>query len=200
MRFHGLAEGIISSPKRMAVVRTILMRPSQSWTGRQLARESGVSPRWAIETLRALEAEGVVQPWSVPPAVLWKVNQRHILLRLLKDLTDLDGSVRRLLLDDLRKVVAPTRPIAAILFGSTARRDEQPGSDVDLLVVIKAARDRTKVTEALIDRGSDFFWKFGNRLAPIVITEREFRAKRGYGFVGEALREGIWVWGERGDG
>ena len=195
MRFHGLAEGILSSPKRMAVVRTIIRQPSKSWTGRQLARESGVSPRWAIETLRALEAEGVVQPRNVPPAVLWTVNQRHVLLRLLVDLTELDDSLRKVFKAALRSAVAPSRPVAAILFGSVARREERPTSDVDLLVVIRHARDRDKVFRSVIDQGSPFFWRFGNRLAPIVITEREFRAKREYGFVAEALREGVWIWG-----
>lgn len=196
MRFHGVAQELLSSPKRTAVVRTILRQPAKSWTGRQLAREAGVSPRWAIETLRALEAEGVVHPRSVPPAVLWTVNQRHVLLRLLKDLTGLDASVRSMYIADLRKAVAPSRPVAAILFGSVARGDEHPTSDVDLLVVVRRARDRTKVLMRVIDKGSPFFWRYGNRLAPIIITEREFRVGRGYGVVGEALREGVWIWGE----
>ena len=200
MRFHGVAQELISSPKRAAVVRTVLRQPAKSWTGRELARAAGVSPRWAIETLQALEAEGVVHPRSVPPAVLWTVNQRHVLLRLLKDLTGLDEAVRSLYIAHLRRAVAPSRPVAAILFGSVARGDEHPTSDVDLLVVTRYARDRTKVLMSVIDHGSQFYRRFGNRIAPLVITEREFRAGRDYGVVGEALREGVWIWGEPANG
>lgn len=200
MRFHGVAQDLLASPKRAAVVRFVVRHPNRSWTGRQLAREVGVSPRWAIETLQALEAEGVVHPRNVPPAVLWTVNQRHVLLRVLKGLTRLDDSVREMYLADLRKAVAPSRPLAAILFGSVARGDERATSDVDLLVVVRLARDRTKVLMSVIEHGSAFFWRYGNRLAPIVITEREFRGGRAYGVVGEALREGVWIWGKPANG
>src|SRR6266581_3220398 len=67
MRFHGLPEALLASPGRFAVLKALMRQPRKAWTGSELARAAGVTPRWAIETLRLLEAEGVVRPESIPP-------------------------------------------------------------------------------------------------------------------------------------
>ncbi len=52
MQFHRVTETLTASRQRLAVLRATLAQPGKAWTGRAVAREAGVSPRWAIEALR----------------------------------------------------------------------------------------------------------------------------------------------------
>ncbi len=196
MRFNGLAEGLLSSAGRIAVIKAMLRSQAEVWSGSALAREAGVTPRWAIDTLRSLEAEGVVHGEWTPPSWRWKLNRDHLLVQLLGNVARLDESARAVLRDELRRTVAPLGPVAAIWYGSTAHASGGPGSDVDLLVVVEGARQRAAAEEALARAGGPFYRRFGNRLAPVVLTRREFERRKRKGFVREALRGGTWVGGQ----
>lgn len=200
MRFHGLAEGLLSSAGRVAVINALLRGHAEAWSGSALAREAGVTPRWAIDTLRSLEAEGVVHgEWS-PPSWRWTLNRDHLLVMLLGHVAHLDGAARAALREELRNAVAPLNPVAAIWYGSTAGATEAPGSDVDLLVVVEDGRERMAAEEALARAGGPFYRRFGNRLAPVVLTRSEFERRQRRGFVREALDGGVWVGGRKGHG
>ncbi|HEX9710665.1 MAG TPA: nucleotidyltransferase domain-containing protein [Candidatus Thermoplasmatota archaeon] len=200
MRFHGLAEGLLSSAGRVAVINALLRGHAEAWTGSALAREAGVTPRWAIDTLRSLEAEGVVHgEWS-PPSWRWTLNRDHVLVKLLGHVAHLDQEARGALRDELRRAVAPLRPVAAVWYGSTAGATGAPGSDVDLLVVVEGRRQQVAAEEALARAGGPFYRRFGNRLAPVVLTRSQFERRQRKGFVREALDRGIWVGGRRAHG
>jgi len=200
VRFRNLPEGLLASAGRVAVITTLLKRPDKVWTGSELARAAKVTPRWAILTLRLLEGEGVVHPAWTPPSMRWTVNRSHILLRLLSSVAELDSKAQESLRAALVRVVADVNPEVLILFGSQARGEGAPGSDVDLLVVVKDARSKARAQASLARKAGAFFWRFGNRLAPVVLTRREFESRREYGFVHEALSEGVWLRGGAADG
>lgn len=200
MRFQGLAEGLLSSAGRVAVINTLLRGHVDAWSGSALAREAGVTPRWAIDTLRSLEAEGVVHgEWS-PPSWRWTLNREHVLVKLLGHVANLDRAARGALQDELRHAVGPLKPEAAIWYGSTAGAAGAPGSDVDLLVVVEGRRQQVAAEEALARAGGHFYRRFGNRLAPIVLTRSEFEHRQRKGFVREALDRGVWVGGRKARG
>lgn len=200
MRFRQVPESLLSSSARISVITTLLREGDRVWTGSGLARAAGVTPRWAIVTLRALEAEGVVHASSAAPSMIWAVNRDHLLVELLADLAEVDRKAQAALLGEVAKAVSPARPRKVLLFGSTARGDEEPGSDVDVLVVVADARSKRHAQDLLARTAQDFFRRFGNRLAPIVLTQREFEQRRGRGFVKAALDHGIWIKGGPGRG
>jgi predicted nucleotidyltransferase len=195
MRFAGLNAGLLASGGRIAVISALLRSPARAWTGSALAREAGVTPRWAIETLRMLEAEGVVRAEWTPPSFRWTLNREHVLTELLTRLASLEDEARAALEGSLRELVRPLRPEAAFWFGSTAAGNGAPGSDVDLLVVVGEARRKAAMQESLARAGGPFYARFGNRLAPVVVTRREFERKRAHGFIGQAVSTGVRVWG-----
>ena len=200
MRFHQLAETVLTSPARTAVVRTLARTPDKSWTGRELARAAGVSPRWAIDTLRILEEEGAVWRQRVPPASLWTPAPDHVLFELLAPALGVDREAQRMLEAELRRGLSSVRPVLAIWFGSTAQGREAPTSDIDLLVVVRSARDVAAVEAALERMGARLMVRFGNILSSIVLTEPAFRGRKSRGFVKSALQEGRWIVGGPTDG
>lgn len=181
----------------MAVVTTLLRAPSQSWTGRELARAAGVTPRAAIQALRLLEQEGAVAAQDVPPSTVWRLRQEHLLVALLRPVTDMDGRARAVLLKELKGLLRGLPVDAAILFGSAAEARESMGSDLDLLVVVAAESMKQKVLREVLRRGFRVSERLGNPLAPIVLSRREFVSRRSHGFVKEAMERGIWVKGAK---
>lgn len=81
----------------------------------------------------------------------------------------------------------------AILFGSYARGEEVPGSDVDILLVLndKKSGDQSKVA----DIAGNYFLEQNVIISPKIITEEELEKKNNYGFFKEIRNEGVKVYG-----
>ncbi|OGS51385.1 MAG: hypothetical protein A3J79_08725, partial [Elusimicrobia bacterium RIFOXYB2_FULL_62_6] len=64
----------------------------------------------------------------------------------------------------------------ATLFGSAARKEELPGSDLDLLLVADGG-NKERLTGKALSLGSAFIAQYGIRLSPITLSTSEARAK-----------------------
>lgn len=90
--------------------------------------------------------------------------------------------------EDLREHVVDIR-----LFGSKARGDATPESDIDVLVVVSAGLDRRRLQDQVVDLAFDVNLAHDVYISPRVVTEDaltdelELRSS----FLGEALREGF---------
>lgn len=80
----------------------------------------------------------------------------------------------------------------ALLFGSYARED-LPGSDVDILIVLTEKRqgDQSKVSEI----AGEYFLDEEIFLSPKIITEEELEKKKNYSFFKEIREEGVPIYG-----
>lgn len=122
-------------------VLTVLARTTQPLTGRQIASlvaasasQSGVS-----RVLRELGSRGIVQRQPAGSAHLYTLNREHLAASAIVEL----ASLRQRLVDRIAGEVRDwTLPAEAVwLFGSTARGQEGPGSDIDLVVLRAPAVD-----------------------------------------------------------
>jgi predicted nucleotidyltransferase len=111
---------------------------------RAIARLSGVSLAQASRVLPGLVELGIVTRRDVPPAALFRLVQEHVAAQPLLEL----ARARTIVLEELgRTAAALTRPPASVIvYGSFARGDTRPDSDIDIAVVrpaaISAADDR----------------------------------------------------------
>lgn len=64
-----------------------------------------------------------------------------------------------------------------VLYGSHARGEAQPGSDVDLLVVLDDFQDAEDELRRMAPIGSDLSLKYDVVVAFLVIREREYRER-----------------------
>ena len=79
------------------------------------------------------------------------------------------------------------------LFGSYARGDELPGSDIDVLVVLE---DRKEGDQAeILDIASDYFWSHDVFFSPKVISLDDLKERSEYHFFREIEDEGVTVYG-----
>ncbi|MFI5414821.1 MAG: nucleotidyltransferase family protein [Candidatus Lutacidiplasmatales archaeon] len=173
MKFHDPLDSLLSSTSRVRVLRLLLQFPGTTFTGREVARLCAISPSQALTALDGLRLDGLAGRQAAGRAYLWSLVRTHTLFEPLEALFRADrhamDSLRDLIRDRLRGV--PVR--RAVIFGSLARGDERPGSDIDLFVELRSNSRRGEVEIALGKLRSEILARFGNILSPLVYTRRE---------------------------
>ena len=61
------------------------------------------------------------------------------------------------------------------IFGSSARNEAEPGSDLDLLVLVRTPEAGERAHDALVGAAADLENRFGLRLSPVVLTVDQAR-------------------------
>jgi predicted nucleotidyltransferase len=190
MRFHRLPETLLTSPARVAVLKALLRSGGREWTGRELAKASGVSAPQTMEALYRLYDEALVRQRRAGRASLWTLEEGHFLVERLRPLLALDPESLRALVQALEAGLSRSGAVEAWLFGSVARGDEDPNSDVDLLVVFPDQRRATAWSKRLRDLEADVLAHFGNPVQAIVYTARQVASGPPARILGVAKREG----------
>lgn len=113
----------------------MLANTSNELTGSTIAAltDGRVSQTGASKALRRLVASGLVEARPAGSAILYRLNHDHLAAPAIMELATMtDALIRR-----LQDLVAgwELQPAAIALFGSSARGDSGPDSDIDLLVV-----------------------------------------------------------------
>lgn len=106
---------------------------------RTIAQLAGVSQAQASRVLPGLVDLGVVERREVPPASLFRLVPEHVASRAVLALARSTDTV----LDEIGQLAAslPHPPVSVIVFGSFARREAGPDSDIDVVVVRPADID-----------------------------------------------------------
>ena len=130
----------VSRPLRSVVptldgpVLEVLAGTTRPLSGRQVSRLTAkASVRGVQLVLARLVAHGLVRAEDHPPATLYSANRSHIAWPMIEALVGLHD----LLLQRIRECIAdwPIAPVHVSLFGSSARRDGDERSDIDLLIL-----------------------------------------------------------------
>lgn len=194
MRFHRPLDYILGTKSRVAVLRH-LVRDNREQSGREIARATGLSPKPLNQVLAQLADEKVLLRRNVGRVYLFQLNRDNLLVSdLVVPLFEREKNLLDRAISDVLQDVPGV--ISAILYGSVNRGEEEPSSDVDLLVVTK--NETKTVEDILLDRTMMFMKRYSNLLSFIVMSMDKFRAdyREGDSFLHEVLRTGRVVTGE----
>jgi predicted nucleotidyltransferase len=191
MRFHHSLQQILGNSVRLRVLRVLFGFTGGGLTGRELARRAAASVSQTITALEQLETAGVVHREVAGRAHLWLLSKEHVLFGALARLFADEASTLGLLKRDLGAAVGKLPVERAWLFGSIARGDEHPSSDIDLLVEVKSRADRERVEESLSGLSAQFALRFGNPLSTTVAETARFRSRSPSDFLVRAQLEGL---------
>jgi predicted nucleotidyltransferase len=137
MDFNQPVQAII--PGAQGRILAVLAHTTAELSLRTIARLSDVSPAQTSRVLPQLVRLGLVTRREVPPSTLFALELTHVaaepLLRLARS--------RELVLERMGELAAelPVRPVSVIVFGSFARGDGEPESDIDVVLVRPAEAD-----------------------------------------------------------
>ena len=120
-------------PGAQGRILAVLTETSAELNLRTLARLSGVSLAQASRVMPGLVDLGVVTRREVPPSALFRLVPDHVAARPLLEL----ARARTTVLEELgrRAATLEPQPVTVVVYGSLARGDGRPGSDIDVLVV-----------------------------------------------------------------
>lgn len=123
---------------RQAVLATVYMDPSREWYFSDLARHIGVTPSSLQREVASLVRAGILRRREDGNRAYFKAETESPIFG------DLHGLLLRTagLRDVLAESLEPFRDRIAVAFvyGSFARKEEQPRSDIDLMVIGRTGR------------------------------------------------------------
>ncbi|MEX2154553.1 MAG: nucleotidyltransferase domain-containing protein [Gemmatimonadaceae bacterium] len=159
----------------------VLATTSASLTQRDVARRAGTQHRSSQLALDELVALGVVHRTQGGRDFLVRLNDSYYLSDTLRQIFRAEAQGFLTLRTGLAAVVSQiqrsARPLSVVLFGSVARGDDKPGSDLDILV-ISADAAGIETTLARLDTARDQLEsRFGYALRPIAYTVSDARRR-----------------------
>lgn len=196
MIFHNIINMLFGNSAQADLFR-ILFSHEEGMTGRGLAGLVGVSHSKVQHLLKPLIANGIVTVSSIGKAHRYRLQRSHHLVK--KILQPLMYMERSLLLDigtRIAETMTPT-PMSVLVYGSVARGDEQPTSDLDLLVITDGETpSRIKEKEGG-DIREEIARTHGNHLSLLCLTKKEVqkRVTEKDSLVRNILREGKVIHG-----
>ena len=180
MRFKQPFDTILDSTAKVRILR-FFCRKGGTWSGNRIAAEVGINPMTAHRALRELRQSTLFQVQKIGNSLAYSLRDQHVLVReVLRPFFDREAGLRNRiseLLTGALKGGEKAKVITVALYGSVARGEERPTSDVDLLVLVESERAKRRVADAL-DRFCERALKeFGNVPTPYVNTLAEARRK-----------------------
>jgi predicted nucleotidyltransferase len=188
---------VLGSVTKVKLLRALL--PLSRPVGlREAARLADVSPSAAQGAMEELTAMGVLDLREATSQHLYQINRKNRLAKALQELFDAEDQRRVELLEairgELQRFWGPAVESVTI-FGSSARGDDAPDSDLDLLVVTETEEDEEDTWERLLEKAPMFLREFGVRISPVVMSLEQLRerAEDGDPLIAAVVKEGIPV-------
>jgi predicted nucleotidyltransferase len=176
----------------------VLAGADEEFTGRRIHHVLGHGSEHGVrKAADRLVEQGIVSRRQAGQAKLYSLNRSHLAAPYVEGL----GSLRAQLIERLRESVDDwkTPPAHMYLFGSVARGEAGPESDLDLLVVrrrdVKEHQPRWQDQLATLEREATE-WT-GNEARVIEFGKDELADPGVRGVVEEAFEEGIKIYGSR---
>jgi predicted nucleotidyltransferase len=182
------------SPTLDGDVLNVLAGAEEAFSGRRIHRLMGHGSEPGVrKAAERLVDQGIVFRSQAGKAKLYRLNREHVGAAGIEIL----AASRREFIARLRELVARwgVAPRAVVLFGSAARREARPDSDIDLLVIRDASVDEEapEWCEQLASLESQATKWTGNDARVIELSEVDL--SRPIPLIDEAIRDGIDLFG-----
>ena len=185
-------DALFSVRSHIAILRA-LQNTKEGMSARGVARAAGVNHQACAVALRKLEQLGAVSRMGSGRTQLLRLNREsHLVSDLILPLLRKE----RQWISIVHTAVVQAFEQSALtitVFGSTARGEDTPGSDLDVLVVARHIYDKNAVLRSAALDNSDFMNRFGVRCSPVVLTlaEAKSRIRNKDKLVKNILKEGL---------
>ncbi|MFN0117557.1 MAG: nucleotidyltransferase domain-containing protein [Elusimicrobiota bacterium] len=167
-------DGILGTRNHLIVLRS-LKDSREGMSGRSVSRVANVNHQTVAVVLKNLESQGIIKRQGSAQTQLVRINMDNKFVReLLLPLFEKEQVLLQKIFLSIRKYFK-NRSLTITVFGSFVKNKNKPGSDLDVLVVLKKSVVDQEIN--LLDIVTDFRIKFGIRLAPILMTSGETKRR-----------------------
>ncbi len=183
---------LIDAPVKIKLLRYILSR-GFTMTGRELARISKASHTSVNRIMREFEAVSLVYPHKAGTAMVWNVNiESYAYEKLSKIMDEIIEKPLKSFIDSIKKAFSKKKVLRIMLFGSIAVGKEKEGRDIDLFILVNNETGKKAIEPILKKLGVLCIRKYGNALMPYVLSEQEYKKKKGLKLIKD-IEKGIKI-------
>jgi len=183
---------LLASKPKVRLLRYLASRKGE-FSGLELARATGMDAKRTREALADMVRADVVTRRTLGRASLYALNHKHyivesVLIPAFRRETEWLEHLGRSVLS-----VAPKQIMSVVLYGSWARGDARPDSDVDLLVIVAVTGGKLEAVEQRLNRyRARAMDRFGRPVSFLLLTARAVadRIKAHDKFIREVVVEG----------
>ncbi|HZG43835.1 MAG TPA: nucleotidyltransferase domain-containing protein [Longimicrobium sp.] len=200
MLFHTI-NAALGTPAKVRLLRA-LMPLATPVSGNEARILAGIRSKSGMQAaLDELVELGIVERDDARRIRLYRLNQAHDLFEPLKALFQAESRRTARLREALQALLEQgsvrEHTLSIILFGSNARGNARPASDLDLLVVADAEPHVASVLRILVDGIPEIRHRLGLRLSPYVLDAGRVRERHRDGdpLMQNVLSEGRTLYG-----
>ena len=169
MRFHDVVRDVFGSREKVSVLKVLTKTPNTERTSNELAKLAGVSVRGAINILSFFSEYGLVERRRIGNAILWRINPKSVIYEdLVKTTFEFEERLLERLVGDLKQGLAGVKVNSAFVFGSVAKGNEKPNSDIDIIL-----EGTKKIPESLKTTRIQMIEKYGNCPSFITLDKKD---------------------------
>lgn len=169
---------ILGAKSKVAALR-VLFNSKVGVSGSTVAKRAGMGLLAIQNALADLERLGIVEVERGSVEHRYRLNfQHHIVQHGLQALFAAERDMVKAITRELRLLLEGV-VVTAGLFGSFARGEAGPGSDIDLLVIAATAQQRERVSALLSDKLPAFAERYGLPLQPVIFERRRLASANG---------------------
>ncbi len=195
MIIYRVFDEVFRTWSNIAVMRA-LVDTNTGFTGNEVARTAGMHPNSALKALTLLEGLGIINRQIGGRDHIFSLNREHFLFQeVLVKIFQTEISFPQEIINALASILKK-QVYSAVIFGSTARREETALSDLDICCILNAPIDRIQVNYLLDKKSKMLNKRFGIKLAPIFFLKEQFMRKRNSKLIKSIVNEGILITGK----
>lgn len=122
--------------RQQRILATVLLRPERDFSLAELIEAAGAAGHGSTQNyVKKLVDAGVIESFEVRFRPRYRANMRHVIYSELASICRKTFGIRDVLVEALLQVVEPFNKPQAFIFGSVARGEERPDSDIDMMVI-----------------------------------------------------------------
>lgn len=196
MQFHNLIEELLGQKSKVKILRHLVLNCIED-SGRRIAADIKMSPTKCHEALAELVDQGAVKVNVKGKMYLYSLNRgAYIVDAIIEPLFMKERDSISTIISDVSATIKKDT-LSIVLFGSIAKREELPYSDIDILVIAKDGLAKRRIKKKLEDIAIDIHRKYRNELAPYVLTATEYlkRIKKKDSMLTDIEKSGRLVYG-----
>lgn len=188
--------------KSPALILRFLWKSRAEWSGREIARQTGLSAPACHQALKQLDARGLALFRRVSNVHLYKINSdnylvEHVFAPLFKTEAALPDQILKTIKQFLA-VVHGHKILSAAIFGSMATGRERLNSDLDLLIVTRDAASAKETEQRIQELRILIYKKFSIPLSPYIqpLVDLKAKYKNKLPLILRILKEGQCLYGK----
>ena len=177
MKWNNTLDEVMGSKLKIRLIRA-LYESGRPLTGMKLAQAAGYSHTQAYKALDDLETLGVVTKDYAGASYLYSINPRsYVVNEMLAPALAVEKKMLRALASRFYKRLGKDL-VSITLYGSVARREDQPGSEIDLILVVRDDAYLEELESIAAEVSLDSALEFGGPVSAFVVPKTEYRRKR----------------------